>query len=102
MKSVWKIWDNYNSKMLDGNYETKESAEEAKERCVLGRKGRKEPFDLEVCEAEYVVKHNYIYHLRCDLDRLEHFKKENNMDKVQEYLEMIASDVKRMLESEEE
>lgn len=101
MKTVWKIWDNYNSKMLEGNYESKDKAEEAKERVILGRKGRKEIADLTVCEAEYTVKHEYIYHLRCDLDRLEHFREENNAEKVQEYLEMIASDVKRMLESEE-
>ena len=32
MKTVWKIWDNYNSKMLEGNYESKDKAEEAKRR----------------------------------------------------------------------
>lgn len=100
MKAVWKICDNYN-KMLDGNYESKDKAEEARERVTLGRKGRKEIVDLIVCEAEYVIKYDYIYNLRYDLNKLEHFKKENNTNKVQEYLEIIASNVKRMLELEE-
>ena len=101
MRTIWKIWDNYNGKMLDGSYDSKESAQEAKERIKTGRKGRKEPINLNICEAEYIVKHEYIHNLEIDLDRLEHFRNKNDEEKVQEYLNMIVSDLKRMLESED-
>lgn len=41
-----------------------------------------------------------IHNLQCDIDRLEHFKLENDTEKVQEYLELIALHVKDLLKEE--
>lgn len=46
MRAIWKIYDNYHSKMLDGEYKTEQAANEAIERAILGRKSRKESYDF--------------------------------------------------------
>lgn len=101
MKAVWRIYDNYTNKVLDGSYDTREKAKETMEKAIVVRKGRKESFDLNVFVAEYIVKHNDIYDLQCDVERLEYFRKRNDADKVKEYLELIALHVKNMIDSQE-
>lgn len=101
MKTIWKIYDKDKNKVLkEGNYRTREEAEEGKQKIIRVRMAARQSYDLEVIESGYIINHNDIYNLKCDLDRLDHFKMKNDTEKVQEYLELIAVHVKDLLEEE--
>lgn len=102
MRTIWKIYDNYHSKMLDSEYKTEQAANEAMERAILGRKSRKESYDFDVVEAEYAVKNEYIHDLRCDLDRLDYYTHKGNNDKIDDYMKLIVEHVREMLETSDE
>lgn len=101
MKTIWKIYDKEKKKVLEEkNYRTREEAEEGRQKIVRVRMAARQSYDLEVIESDHVINHNDIYNLKCDLDRLDHFKLENDTEKVQEYLELIALHVKESLKEE--
>lgn len=101
MKTIWKIYDNQKSKVLDKSYNSEKEAEEAMTKIIRVKQAARESHDLKVFEAGHIVSHDDIYNLQCDLDRLEHFKNEENMEKVQEYLELIANHIKDLLNESE-
>lgn len=82
------------------SYRSKKEAEEGKQNIIRVRKASRESHDLEIIEAGYIVNNGDIHNLQCDIDRLEHFKLENDSEKVQEYLELIALHVKDLLKEE--
>jgi len=101
MKTIWKIYDKDKKKILTAkNYRNREEAEEGKKNIIRVRKASRESYDLEVVKAGYIVNNGDIHNLQCDIDRLEHFKLENDAEKVQEYLELIALHVKDLLNEE--
>lgn len=101
MKAIWKIYDKDKKKILTAkNYRNREEAEEGKKNIIRVRKASRESCDLEVFAAGYIVNNGDIHNLQCDIDRLEHFKLENDAEKVQEYLELIALHVKGLLKEE--
>lgn len=101
MRTIWKIYDNDKKKILTvKSYKTKEDAEEGKQNIIRIRKASRESYDLDIIEAGYIVNNGDIHNLQCDIDRLEHFKLENDTEKVQEYLELIALHVKNLLKEE--
>ena len=101
MKTIWKIYDNDKKKILnEKSYRTREEAEEGRQKITRVRMASRESYDLNVIEAGHIVNHDDIYNLQCDLDRLEHFKLENDTEKVQEYFELIALHVKEALKEE--
>lgn len=101
MKTIWKIYDKDKKKILTAkNYRNREEAEEGKKNIIRVRKASRESYDLEVVKAGYIVNNGDIHNLQCDIDRLEHFKLENDAEKVQEYLELIALHVKDLLKEE--
>ena len=55
---------------------------------------------MEIIESDHVINHNDIYNLKCDLDRLDHFKTLNDNEKVQEYMDLIVSHVRDLIEEE--
>lgn len=88
-------------KILNGkSYRTKEEAEDGKQKIIRVRKASRQTYDLEVIKAGHIVNNADIHNLQCDVDRLEHFKLENDTEKMQEYLELIASHVKDLLKEE--
>lgn len=102
MKSIWKIYDNDKKKVLnEKSYRSKKEAEEGKIRITRVRIASNQSHNLTVFNAGYIVKEKDIYNLQCDLDRLEYFKSSNDSEKVQEYLELIASHVNDLLNDEE-
>lgn len=101
MRTIWKIYDNDKKKILTvKSYKTREEAEEGKQNIIRIRKASRESYDLDIIEAGYIVNNGDIHNLQCDIDRLENFKLENDTEKVQEYLELIASHVKNLLKEE--
>lgn len=82
------------------SYRSKKEAEEGKQNIIRVRKASRESHDLEIIEAGYIVNNGDIHNLQCDIDRLDHFKLENDTEKVQEYLELIALHVKDLLKEE--
>ena len=101
MKTIWKIYDNEKHKVLDEkSYRSENKAEEGRQKIIRVRMAARQSHDLSVIKAGYIVSHDDIYNLQCDLDRLDHFKLENDTEKVQEYLELIVSHVKDLLEEE--
>lgn len=64
MKPVWKIYDSYNRKVLGGSYNTESNAERAMNNAIIAWKARKEPCDLKVVDAEYIVNHDDILNLQ--------------------------------------
>lgn len=101
MKTIWKIYDKDKKKILTvKSYRSKKEAEEGKQNIIRVRKASRESHDLEIIEAGYIVNNGDIHNLQCDIDRLDHFKLENDTEKVQEYLELIALHVKDLLKEE--
>lgn len=101
MRTIWKIYDNEKKKILDTkSYRTKKEAEERKQKIIRVRMASRESYDLDVIESAYIISHEDIFNLRCDLDRLEHFKLENDTEKIQEYLELIVEHVQNLLKDE--
>lgn len=100
MKTIWKIYDNYHEKMLDAQYNTEDEAEKCLKTIIAEKETREESYDFDVVEAEYVIKHDDIYNLQCDLDRLEYYQNKGNLEKVQDYLNMLVSHVKDMMKDE--
>lgn len=101
MRTIWKIYDNDKKKILAvKSYKTREDAEEGKQNIIRIRKAPRESYDLDIIEVGYIVNNGDIHNLQCDIDRLEHFNSENDTEKVQEYLELIALHVKNLLKKE--
>ena len=100
MKTVWKIYDNYREKMLDGKYETEKEAENCLETIINEKEAKDEPYDFDIVEAEYIVKHEDIYNLQCDIDRYEYYSGKTDFEKILEYASRIVSHVKEMMAAE--
>lgn len=101
MKTIWKIYDKEKKKVLEKkSYRTREEAEEGKQKIIRVRLAARQSYDLEIIESGHVINHNDIYNLKCDLDRLDHFKTLNDNEKVQEYMDLIVSHVRDLIEEE--